>query len=143
MKLRTGDSWIPAPEYGHSLSGLSINLLVKNIDNALRFQTGVIGASVVYSDPDFAVLQMVGSEWMIHADHTYQGTALHRFVQSIDTRGLGIELRIHGRDPDEAVKLARKLEYVVVADPQDKPHGLREAYIADDDGYIWVPDIPI
>jgi hypothetical protein len=25
----------------------------------------------------------------------------------------------------------------------DKPHGLREAYIIDQDGYLWVPGIPL
>jgi len=25
----------------------------------------------------------------------------------------------------------------------DKPHGLREAYLIDPDGYIWVPDTPL
>ena len=24
----------------------------------------------------------------------------------------------------------------------DKPHGLREAYLVDVDGYVWVPDVP-
>jgi hypothetical protein len=31
----------------------------------------------------------------------------------------------------------------VLADPADKPHGLREACIADQHGHVWVPDIPI
>ena len=25
--------------------------------------------------------------------------------------------------------------------PTNKPHGLREAYILDGDGYVWVPDV--
>jgi len=25
----------------------------------------------------------------------------------------------------------------------DKPHGLREAYIIDQDGYLWVPGVPL
>jgi len=25
--------------------------------------------------------------------------------------------------------------------PADKPHGLREAYIAGPDGYVWVPSV--
>ena len=55
-------------------------------------------------------------------------------------RGIGIELRLHGCDPDAAVAAARARGYIVVADPADKPHGLREAYIGDPDGYMWVPD---
>ncbi len=32
--------------------------------------------------------------------------------------------------------------YTVLAGAADKPHGLREAYVVDADGYVWVPDIP-
>ncbi len=31
---------------------------------------------------------------------------------------------------------------MVLAGAMDKPHGLREAYILDDSGYLWVPDVP-
>ena len=58
-------------------------------------------------------------------------------------RGVGVELRIHGRDPDEAEAAARTLGYHVLAGAMDKPHGLREAYIVDQDGYVWVPDVPV
>ena len=34
MKLRTEDPWMPAPEYGRSLKGLSINLLVRDIESS-------------------------------------------------------------------------------------------------------------
>ena len=31
----------------------------------------------------------------------------------------------------------------VLDGPRDQPdHGLREAHIVDDDGYVWVPDVP-
>ena len=57
MKLRTGSPWMPAAEYGRSLKALTINLLVRDIDKALLFQQEVLGATIVYSDPDFAVLR--------------------------------------------------------------------------------------
>ncbi|MDH3695277.1 MAG: hypothetical protein OER96_11990, partial [Gammaproteobacteria bacterium] len=63
--------WMPADEYGRSLKGFVINLLVKNIDDSLKFQRDVLNAHVVYSDPDFAVLRGYDAEWMLHADHTY------------------------------------------------------------------------
>jgi hypothetical protein len=58
-------------------------------------------------------------------------------------RGVGAELRLHGRDPDEAEAAARKLGVSVLAGAKDKPHGLREAYLFDPDGYLWVVDIPL
>ena len=58
-------------------------------------------------------------------------------------RGVGIELRLHGCDPDAAERRARELGYTVFAGSTDKPHGLREAYLLDADGYLWVPDVRI
>lgn len=141
MKLRTGQPWMPAPDYGQSLSGLGVNLLVRKIYDALAFQTRVLEATVVYCDPDFAVVRGAGSEWMLHADHTYADNELYGIIKSADARGVGVELRVHGCDPDAAVERAREHGYVVLASAADKPHGLREAYIIDEDGYVWVPDV--
>ena len=140
MKLRTGDSWIPAPEYGRSLTGITLNLLVKSIDVSLQFQTRVLETTVVYSDPDIAVIQGCGTEWMFHADHTYDSNPLYNLLT--DQRGMGVEIRLHGFDPDQAAERAKKFGYTVLAEAADKPHGLRESYLIDPDGYLWVPDIP-
>ena len=50
---------------------------------------------------------------------------------------------MHDVDPDAACAAARKHGYEVLEPPSDKPHGLREAYILDADGYVWVPDIAL
>lgn len=141
-KLRVGNSWMPAPEYGRSLTGLGVNLLVRSIDVALSFQTEVLGASIVYHDPDIAVLRLDAAEWMLHAYHTYDAHPLYPVVTSESPKGVGIELRVHGRDPSIAEAAARRLGYTVVAATQDKPHGLRECVIQDQEGYFWVPDLP-
>ena len=133
---------MPAPDYGRTLRGLTVNLLVRNIDQALVFQRLVLRADVVYADPDIAVVRGYDGEWMLHADHTYRGHPLLDEVTAVTARGIGAELRLHGCDPDAAVAAATANDFIVVSDPEDKPHGLREAYIADSDGYIWVPDIP-
>jgi catechol 2,3-dioxygenase-like lactoylglutathione lyase family enzyme len=141
MKLRTGQPWMPAPDYSRSLSALTINLLVRDIEKALVFQREVLGATVVYSDPDFAVLRGHSGEWMLHADHTYQGHPMEGFLAEVGQRGAGVELRLHGRDPDEAEAAARRLGLTVLAPAADKPHGLREVFLLDADGYTWVPDV--
>lgn len=142
MKLRNGDAWMPAPEYGHSLKSLTINLLVREIEAAVEFQTKVLEASVVYADPDIAVLKACGAEWMLHADHTYLENPLYDLISGADQRGAGAEIRLHGCDPDQAAARARRFGYQVFADAKDKPHGLRECYLLDPDGYMWVPDVP-
>lgn len=142
MKKREGDSWIPADEYGRSLKGFGINLLVRDMDRAMLFQTSVLQAEIVYNDPDIAVLRGFGAEWMLHADHTYKDHALYGSLLADVVRGIGVELRLHHCDPDAACKRALDQDFLVLEGAMDKPHGLREAYIIDDDGYIWVPDVP-
>jgi catechol 2,3-dioxygenase-like lactoylglutathione lyase family enzyme len=143
MKLRTGDPWMPAPAYGRTLTGLSVNLLVANIERALTFQREVLGCSVVYSDPDFAVVRGYGGEWMLHADHTYDKHPFSASTVGAARRGAGLELRVHGCDPDTAEAAARRLGFEVLSPATDKGHGLRETYLIDADGYTWVPDVPV
>jgi hypothetical protein len=141
MKLRTGDPFMPAPQYGRALSGLSINLLVRETDKAVLFQHEVLGAAVVYHDPDFAVLEWQGTQWMVHADHAYERHPIRGLIAGVAGRGAGLELRLHGCDPDRAEAQARRLGFIVLAPAVDKGHGLREAFLVDADGYVWVPDV--
>ncbi len=117
MKLRTGDAWMPAGKYGQSLKGLTVNPRVRDIDNALVFQPEVLDATVVYSDPDITVLKGFGAEWMLHADHTYDGHAMQRVVTGVDQRGAGLELRLHGCDPDLA-RIKRRARTSPASSPQ-------------------------
>jgi catechol 2,3-dioxygenase-like lactoylglutathione lyase family enzyme len=143
MKQRTADPWMPAADYGRSLGGLTVNLLVRDIARAVDFARDVLGAQVVYADPDIAVLAAHGAQWLLHADHTYDRHPLGAQVAGRGRRGLGIELRLHGCDPDAAETAARAHGFEVLASAADKPHGLREAVIVDADGYAWVPDTPL
>lgn len=142
MKKRTQEPWLPAPVYGRSLQGLTVNLLVADIDRAVAFQRRVLDAELVYGDPDFAVLRGCGGEWMLHADHCYSDHAMAGVVAGLDARGAGVELRLHGGDPDAAEARARAHDYIVLDGASDKPHGLRETYLVDPDGYVWVVDRP-
>lgn len=141
-KKRTTDPWMPAPEYGRSLSGLGINLLVEDVARSVPFHRRVLGAEVVYQDPDIAVLRFGDAEWMLHAWHTYDAHPLYAAITSAAPRGIGAELRLHGRDPDLAEAEAIALGFTIVQDTRNKPHGLRECFIRDTDGYVWVPGIP-
>ena len=143
MKLRVSDPWMSSKAYSHTLKSLSINLLVAQIERALAFQREVLGASVVYSDPDFAVCSGFGTEWMLHADHTYDKHAMGGTVAPGTPRGGGVEIRLHGCDPDQAEAAARRLGHEVLVPTTDKGHGMREVYLRDPDGYIWVPDVAI
>ncbi len=132
-----------ASDYGQSLKGMSINLLVMDIEQSLAFHREVLAAEVVYGDLDFAVVRAQESEWMLHADHTYSDHPLSEKLRSVNSRGAGAELRVHGCDPDTAEAAANKRGDLVLVSAMNKPHGLREVYIIDPDGYLWVPDIVV
>ena len=142
MKLRTGEPWMPAATYGRSLRGLTVNLLVRDMAVSIAFQREVLAAEVLYFDPDFAAVRGYGSDWMLHADHTYANHPLAGAMAGVETRGAGVEIRLHGRDPDAAQAAAVRLGHPVLEPARDKPHGLREVYIVDPDGYVWVADVP-
>ena len=141
-KNRIGDPWMPAPRYACTLEGLTLNLLVRDIAVALPFHCEVLGAKLVYSDPDIAVFRHRDAEWMLHADHTYDAHPIHAALETATRRGLGAELRLHGRDPDEAERHARRLGFEVIEASANKAHGLREVMLRDADGYMWVADVP-
>jgi len=143
MKRGTRTPWMAPDVYGRSLAGLTVNLLVRDVAAAVGFARAVLDAEVVYDDADFAVLRHGAAEWMLHADHTYDRHPLHGSLGGEIARGVGAELRLHGRDPDAAVAAARAGDHVVLEAATDKPHGLREAFILDPDGYLWVPDVPL
>lgn len=141
MKLRTGDPWMPADQYGKSLTGLGVNLLVPSIADEHDFQIKVLGAEEIYADPDFAVYRGFGADWMLHADHTYRDHPLSGSLGADTPRGIGAEIRLYGRDPDAAETVARELGFDVLAGAIDKPHGLRECFLISPSGYVWVPGV--
>lgn len=125
------------------LRGVGFNLLVKDVERSVRFATEVLGATSFYDDADFAAMKLNGGDFMFHADHTYSDNPLSGVVAGVEARGAGVELRIYGLDPDQAEAKARTAGYTVLAGAMDKPHGLRECMIIDDDGYVWVPGTAI
>ncbi|WP_282604625.1 glyoxalase/bleomycin resistance/extradiol dioxygenase family protein [Pelagibius sp. Alg239-R121] len=135
------EDWMPADAFGRSLTGMGVNLLVPRIEPVLSFTTKVLELETVYSDADFAVLSHGDHSWMLHADHTYHAHPLLALTSDGALRGVGLELRIYGIDPDQAEQRARELGYAVIAESADKPHGLRECYLADPAGYVWVPGL--
>lgn len=130
--------------YGRGVpAGLGVNILVRNVDRSARFQVEIFGASILYWEEHFAIMRVADSTWLLHSDWSYRSHELAGVVAGVEARGCGVELRLHGVDPDQAEAAARRRDAVVLAATADKAHGLREAYIVDDDGYVWVPSVPV
>lgn len=133
-----------APDFGRSLRpGIGISLLVRDVGRTVTFAETVLGATTTYSDESFAALKLNGSDFMLHADHTYKHNPVSGLVRGVEGRGAGVELRVYGCDPDQAEARARNGNWIVLAGAADKPHGLRECIILDDDGFCWVPGIAL
>ena len=141
MAQDDGDSedFMSAPDYGRSLTGLGINLLVRDVTATLDFLRGVFGLAPVYANKDFAVLAHGGHQCMLHGDHTYHSNPLLGLTGDGALRGAGIEIRLYDIDPDDAEARARARGDHVLQASTDKPHGLRECFLVDPDGYVWVP----
>ncbi len=128
-----------APDYGRSLQGLGVNLIVSNVDRAIAFATDVLGASLHFRTDVFAAMKLDGADFMFHVPSSYRGNALYGTLASDAPRGVGVELRCYHVDPDRAEANARRLGFTILAGSLDKPHGLRECMILDDDGFVWIP----
>ena len=64
--------------------------------------------ATIYADEDFAAIELLGSLMMLHADHSYLDHEMAGVVDGAEMRGLGIEIRLYGADPDQAEARARR-----------------------------------
>lgn len=133
--------FMPADAFGRSLSGFGVNILVSDVAATLAFLQEVLTVAVVHADAGFAVCRHGEHLWMLHGDATYHSNPLLALTGDGAIRGAGLELRLYGVDPDAAAARAEAAGFTLLQAPTDKPHGLREAYIAGPDGYVWVPSV--
>ncbi len=130
---------ISGADYGKSLRGLGFNLIVSDVSRAIHFATQVLGATLFFRTDVFAAMKLNGQDFMFHIPDSYRGNELHATLTGDAPRGVGIELRCYHVDPDLAEASARLHGYTVLAGCLDKPHGLRECMLLDDDGFVWIP----
>jgi len=132
-----------ADAYGRTLTGLSVNLIVRDIARSLPFYATVLGLRLLFSDEDFAAFEGDGVRLQIHADHTYDGMPWAPRLAESGKRGLGAEIRILGIDPDAAERRARENGASVLVPTRDWPHGWRDCVLEDPDGYAFAVGVPL
>src|SRR5437868_5610285 len=89
MRKRTKPPPMNADAYGRTLTGLSINLIVRDVGRSLPFYTDVLGLRLLISDEDFAAFEAEGVRLQIHADHTYERMPWASRLVDPGKRGLG------------------------------------------------------
>ncbi len=129
--------------YGKSLTGIGINLLVKDVLLTAAFLKDILGTKTIRANADFAIIAYGKEHFMLHQDVTYSENELLSLLPEAGARGAGIELRFYETDPDEAeakaIALADTYQCSVLRPCSDRPHGLRECFILSADGYCFVP----
>lgn len=136
---------ISAEDFGRSLRGLGLNILVRSVPRTVDFLTDVFSMKIHRQSTDFAIVSYADQQFQLHADHTYHSHPLPSLLPEIGPRGGGIEIRLYQTDPDNASQRAKEYEHdsTVLAPPINKPHGLRECVILCESGYAWVPSRPL
>jgi catechol 2,3-dioxygenase-like lactoylglutathione lyase family enzyme len=143
MRKRTAPPWMSAADYGRTLSGLSVNLIVRDVSRSVPFYTDVLALRLLHADADFAAFEGEGVRLQIHADHTYERMPWAPRLASGERRGLGTEIRILGIDPDAAERRAREAGYAVLVPVRGWPHGWRDCILEDPDGYAFAVGTPL
>jgi len=130
---------VSAGDFGRSLKGIGLNLLVRDVEASAAFLAEVFAMGVHRLSKDFAILTYGDDVMQLHSDGTFGGHPLLGLLPEAGARGAGAELRLYETDPDEAAQRAEAAGGHVLQAPANKPHGLRECVILDADGYAWVP----
>lgn len=134
---------VSAEDLGRSLTGIGLNLLVRDVPAQCAFLEAVFGMKAHRVTADFAILAYGREVFQLHGDGTYHSNPLLGLLPETPPRGAGIEIRLYDTDPDTAATRAATAGAHILQPPADKPHGLRETYILCDNGYAWVPSRPI
>ncbi|MDZ7710021.1 MAG: VOC family protein [Roseovarius sp.] len=130
-------------EFGASLRGLGLNLLVREVRAEAAFLADVFGMAPHRVSDDFAIMAYHGHLMQLHADHTYGAHPLLGLVPESPPRGAGAALHLFDSDPDAAAARAEAAGGTVLQPPTNKPHGLRETCILCENGYAWVASRPL
>ena len=138
-----------AAEVGRALRGFGLNLLCRQVIPLAESIASVLEMRVIRANDDYAIIAgpQVAKSLIIqlHAHATYHANPLPSLLPEpgagagAGARGAGAEFRLFDMDPDAAARRAEVAGWYILQPPTDKPHGLRECYLLDLEGYCWVP----
>ena len=134
---------VSAGAFGAALHGLGVNILCRDVQATAQFLNTVFEMGIHRLSDDFAIVTYGEDVFQLHADATYASNPMLNLLPENPPRGAGIELRLYDTDPDVAATRAEAAGALILQPPTDKPHGLREAYFLDPDGYAWIPSRPL
>ncbi len=134
---------VEADEFGASLKGMGLNILVRDVKAQVAFLKNVFGMKAHQVTQDFAIVTYHNHIMQVHADHTYHSHPLLGLLPESGPRGPGAQMHLFHTDPDAAAEKAEESGAYVLQPPADKPHGIRETFIVCENGYVWVASLPL
>jgi len=129
---------VSSGDFGRSLKGIGLNLLVRDVKAEAAFLCQVFDMTAHRLSADFAIMTYGNDVFQLHSDGIYHSHPLLGLLPEAGARGAGMEIRLYDTDPDEAAAKAEAAGGHILEAPTNKPHGLRECFIMDADGYCWV-----
>ena len=132
---------VSAEEFGKSLTGLGVNIIVKSPARTAQFLEAVFELHPSQLSANFALIRYQDDIFQLHSDKSF--TAHPSYPHLPENPPCGFEIRLYNSDPDQACARAQAYGCMVLQPATDKPHGLREATILCTDGYMWVPSGPL
>lgn len=141
-------------DFGASLQGLGLNLLVTDVARTSRFLREILHIEVFRESADFAIAVYDGGPksamgkqvFQLHCYSTYHSHPALGLLPDNPPRGAGVDIRLYNSDPDKvearALTLEEELGLTVLQTASNKPHGTREVAILDPDGYLWSCSLP-
>jgi predicted enzyme related to lactoylglutathione lyase len=133
---------VSAANFGRSLEGIGINLLVADVRKSVEFLTTVLGMTAHRVSDDFAIMAYKLQVFQLHSDRTYGAHPLSSLVPETPPRGAGVQFYLFNHDPHTALQRAKDYGATIIEPPREKPHGLYEGTILCPDGYAWSPSMP-
>ncbi|MFD2738319.1 VOC family protein [Sulfitobacter aestuarii] len=129
---------VSAEDFGQSLRGIGLNLLVRDVPRQVAFLEAVFGMKGHRVSADFAIMVYGDQLFQLHSDGTYHENPLLTLLPENPPRGAGLEIRLYDSDPEDVCARAEAAGGMILQLPSDRPHGLREAYVLCENGYAWV-----
>lgn len=121
--------------FGRGLHGIGLNLVCRDVASMAAFLSKVLGLKLHRQSADFAIVEHGGMVLQLHSDRSFGAHPLLGLVPETLPRGGGAQIYLFGVDPDAAT--GRATPEMVLEQPRNKPHGLREATLLSPEGYAF------
>ena len=108
-------------DFGASLKGFGLNLLVTDVKWTAAFLETVFGMAAKRLSADFAILTHGEHVLQLHADSTYHSNPLLGLLPENPPRGAGLEIRLYDVTPNTLRPNASPLAEPCCKRPQTSP----------------------